>query len=173
MAKMGWSEGKGLGKKENGISKYVSVQKRQLNAGLGMESVEPKFAAGTLKGAGKTSVDVDGHWWSDAFGAALQNINKRSAKTATLEEIFEASGGTRLGMRARREQAGKLRRVEAVDGIKERDDQACLSLQKERDEADATSAPNNLRIKRKSNHHRATSSRERKNRKHHKKTASS
>lgn len=183
MAKMGWSEGKGLGKKENGISKHVSVQKRQLNAGLGMEAAEPKFAARSLKGAGKSSVDVDGHWWSDAFGAALENVNKRSAKTATLDEIFEASGGTRLGMRARREQPGKLRRIEAADGgIKKTNDEAGLA-QKERDEAAAQTAPSpaatgattasKRRTRNKGNHHREASSRERKNRKHNKKRVSS
>ena len=34
MEKYGWSEGKGLGKKEDGIQKYIKVQKREEAAGV-------------------------------------------------------------------------------------------------------------------------------------------
>ncbi|KAJ8605453.1 hypothetical protein CTAYLR_003303 [Chrysophaeum taylorii] len=97
MAAMGWQEGKGLGKKEDGIAKFVGVEKKPDNAGLG--------AAITAKGSAKASFD-EGQWWASAFGDALTKVNKRKAPTPSLDDLFEATGGARLGMRARSDQAG-------------------------------------------------------------------
>lgn len=67
-------------------------------------------------------------WWHDAFSAGLKNvhktkINKKRARkdgenssvsndAPTFEQLFEATGGARLGMRARASQKGKLLRTE-------------------------------------------------------------
>lgn len=105
MAKMGWTEGTGLGKNSDGISTHVSVKKRVESVGLGHDE-----QLGVVKGSGKASFDADGHWWNDAFGDALARVNKKKKKATTLDEIFEKTGGARLGMRARRQQKGKHKR---------------------------------------------------------------
>lgn len=63
MRKMGWSEGKGLGKAENGISSSVTVKRRVEGEGLGVT----KDAAGAIG-------------WSttaDAFGSALSALAEK------------------------------------------------------------------------------------------------
>ncbi|CAN0481025.1 unnamed protein product, partial [Ectocarpus sp. 8 AP-2014] len=40
MAKMGWAEGQGLGKEEQGRSTYVQVKKKDDNSGLGKEKAQ-------------------------------------------------------------------------------------------------------------------------------------
>lgn len=38
MVKMGWSEGKGLGKKQSGMTECLQIKRRQDNQGLGIKS---------------------------------------------------------------------------------------------------------------------------------------
>eukprot|EP01032_Pedospumella_encystans_P002939 gene2939-3456_t len=45
MEKMGWTEGKGLGKTESGISKHITIVKREESSGLGSEAVDARAAA--------------------------------------------------------------------------------------------------------------------------------
>lgn len=56
MKSMGWSEGKGLGLAEDGITKPVKPNVQLDTRGLGF-SVED-------------SIQVNNHWWSDAYNAA-------------------------------------------------------------------------------------------------------
>jgi len=127
MASMGWSEGKGLGKNEQGADKHIEHKKRGDNVGLGADAtVEAQFAAGLHKGSAKAAFGDQG--WVDAFAGALDAMNekkkkkkKKKAKLAKkdssqnfLDECFAATGGARLGMRAQRSGGGKLRRAEAA-----------------------------------------------------------
>ena len=131
MASMGWSEGKGLGKNEQGADKHIEHKKRGDNVGLGADAtVEAQFAAGLHKGSAKAAFGDQG--WVDAFAGALESMNdRRSSKKAKkakkkakpakkdssqnfLDECFAATGGARLGMRAQRSGGGKLRRAEAA-----------------------------------------------------------
>ena len=129
MASMGWSKGKGLGKDEQGIDEHLKARKREENIGLGADaSVEAQFASGMHKGSGKASFDVaGGQWWLDSFAGALDTVREAAGKTTSakkkktdgkkkktnfLDDCFEASGGARLGMRARSQQSGKHRRAE-------------------------------------------------------------
>lgn len=125
MEKMGWKEGQGLGKDETGIVKHIAVKKREENLGLGGDA--PEVSA------------LPEHWWHDAFSANLNAMkskmkDKKSKKDKkdkkdkkgkkdkkdkpvidappTYEELFKATGGARLGMRARADQKGKLKRTE-------------------------------------------------------------
>ena len=62
------------------------------------------------------------HWWHDSFSGALSKMakKKKSKKTKdesappTFDELYAATGGARLGMRARMSQKGKLTRAEKV-----------------------------------------------------------
>ena len=134
MASMGWSEGKGLGKNEQGADKHIEHKKRGDNVGLGADAtVEAQFAAGLHKGSAKAAFGDQG--WVDAFAGALDSMNDRHGSKKTkkkkkkedssqnfLDECFAATGGARLGMRAQRSGGGKLRRAEAVPAKRARDE---------------------------------------------------
>eukprot|EP00752_Nemacystus_decipiens_P007417 g6631.t1 len=119
MAKMGWAEGQGLGKDKQGRSTYVQVKKKDDNAGLGKEKAQQN--------------NVNDQWYFNAFDSALANMggkkkkkkkDKKTKDTAGEEEqseegagcmynkMFKATGGARMGMRARASQNGKLARTE-------------------------------------------------------------
>lgn len=51
LQKMGWSEGKGLGKQEDGMTEHVKVRKRTDQMGLGSSAVEGKNGNTVLLGA--------------------------------------------------------------------------------------------------------------------------
>jgi hypothetical protein len=122
-----------LGKDSTGISKFISITKREDNIGLGSET--------------KVVENVTENWWHDAFSSNLSSfhanlktkiktskqkkskdkikkdkLNNDSSSTIaetiviesapTFDELFKATGGKRLGMRARAEQKGKIRRTE-------------------------------------------------------------
>jgi Pin2-interacting protein X1 len=67
-------------------------------------------------------------WWHDAFDSALKKISKKKkrkrsrdedeepSKPPTFDELFAATGGARLGMRARANQSGKLQRTADLNG---------------------------------------------------------
>jgi Pin2-interacting protein X1 len=126
MEKMGWSEGKGLGKNEDGIAKHIKVAKREDAAGLGTEAVKAE------------AVNASETWWHDDFSHHLKKFGlsktngKKSSKKRNLSvaddseknvegsampsyaELFAATGGARLGMRARAKQPGKHARTEGA-----------------------------------------------------------
>lgn len=114
LEKMGWSEGTGLGKRRDGIKTHIRVKKREEQAGLGTEKAAVQQAA-----AGE-------QWWKDSLGDTLAKIGKKkkgsSKKTSkkrkkeyTDEELFEATGGARFGMRAAPTQKlAKWRRTESM-----------------------------------------------------------
>lgn len=120
MEKMGWTEGKGLGKTESGISTHLTITKRDDSTGLGSEAVEAR------------ANDSTETWWHDGFAANLKLLQKKSkgkkSKSGdskknddgeeqteakpSYDDLFKATGGARLGMRARADQKGKLKRTE-------------------------------------------------------------
>jgi Pin2-interacting protein X1 len=127
MARMGWTEGKGLGANEDGMQKSIKAKKLKDGAGLGEE---------------KRELDEEqDDWWRSAFDKGMERMDKGKSKRSkkekkakkdkkdkkdkkekkekpksgaapTFEELFKATGGARLGMRARAKQTGKLRRTE-------------------------------------------------------------
>eukprot|EP01040_Poterioochromonas_malhamensis_P011274 gene11274-12282_t len=142
MEKMGWKEGQGLGRNEDGIVKHVAIQKREENIGLGHDKLIT------------TTETMNDNWWGKSFAQTLAtftaNIStssdsedeakkkkqkkkekkekkeKRESDEAvdvtssgpvdtspSLEELFLLTGGKMFGMRARREQKGKIRRTES------------------------------------------------------------
>ena len=99
-----------------------------------METVTAQVGAGMLKGSAKASFDSDDNqWWHMGLENALakrkktkkkkkQQQNEGSDEDAAassagappliMDELFRATGGARLGMRARCSQPGKLLRAE-------------------------------------------------------------
>jgi Pin2-interacting protein X1 len=121
MEKMGWTEGKGLGKTESGISKHITIAKREEAAGLGTEKQKADVH------------DASETWWHDAFTVNLKHMKNKHEKKSksgskkrkaeeevsdappSYDDLFKATGGARLGMRARADQKGKLKRTEGLD----------------------------------------------------------
>ncbi len=126
MAKMGWVEGKGLGKSEDGIAKHIEIKKRD-SSGLGSEVVDSA---------------VEENWWHATYSSNLKSLKitsdkKKSKKSKkgkkdkgnsdyiggdfdaapSYEELFKATGGARLGMRSRSDQKGKIMRTENADSL--------------------------------------------------------
>jgi hypothetical protein len=104
LERMGWTEGTGLGKRQNGITTHIKVQQRIEASGLGAEKValvqQQKEAA-------------EGAWWMEAVGQTLAKLGGGGTDPAqrrrhvTDEELFIATGGARFGMRA-----GKTRNLD-------------------------------------------------------------
>ncbi len=143
MAKMGWKEGTGLGKKRDGMVSHIKVKQREENAGLGVEKERTR------------QMGVEGMWWSNNVSDTLlklqqQRVKKEEsskkkkkkkdskksskkekkekkkdsssvlvAKVYTDEELFQATGGARFGMRAQRRAEGKWKRTEGSEDLKE------------------------------------------------------
>eukprot|EP00935_MAST-01C_sp_MAST-1C-sp1_P002093 g2093.t1 len=84
MAKMGWKEGKGLGKDEQGMTNHVKVQKKDDNTGIGAKAAEME--------------SFDDQWWFDVYNTAATKVTgkKTKSRAPTDEELFKACGGRRL-----------------------------------------------------------------------------
>jgi hypothetical protein len=87
---MGWTPGTGLGKRRDGRTSHVQVTKRVDAAGLGSERVAKQVA-----------LQQQDCWWSDSIQDTLAKLSKtKKKKVFTDDELFEATGGKRFGMRA-------------------------------------------------------------------------
>jgi Pin2-interacting protein X1 len=137
MEKMGWTEGQGLGKDGDGIKTHIKIKKREDATGLGAEKIdEPAMGADNWwHDAFSSSAKIFKHAGSSE--KEKKKKEKKEKKTAkkkklinggneddeldnaapTYEELFAATGGARLGMRARADQTGKLKRTEVADSI--------------------------------------------------------
>ena len=94
LEKMGWTEGSGLGKHQDGMKTHIKVKQRAEQAGLGIEK----------KQAEERRKEQEQLWWKDGLADAYAKIStkkkKRKREHYTDEELFEATGGARFGMRA-------------------------------------------------------------------------
>lgn len=129
MEKMGWTEGKGLGKLEDGISKHIVVDMKQDTIGI-ISKEEKKLEI--------NANEEQTEWWKDAFKNNSKKFKKKKDKKdkkdkkskkdkrdkedssslyPSYDELFKATGGARLGMRARMKQVGKIKRTENINII--------------------------------------------------------
>jgi len=132
LEKMGWKEGEGLGKEQKGIKSHIRVKQRAENEGLGQEKV--KIA------------EASNQWWSASLNDTLLKLQlknqqakekkekkskskskkrKKEKKKSEIvmrqytdDELFEATGGARFGMRAQRRAEGKWSRTESGDDLR-------------------------------------------------------
>jgi Pin2-interacting protein X1 len=108
---------------------HIKVTKRAEGLGLGESTLDPAIAQ---------SLNAD-DWWKNSVGDTLAKLagakkktkkekknkdDKKKKKVYTDEELFEATGGARFGMRAQRRQDGKWKRAES--NISEQDEQEAL-----------------------------------------------
>ena len=148
MAKMGWTEGTGLGKKRDGIVSHIKVQKREENTGLGVEKERTR------------QMGVEGMWWSSSVADTLSRLQQKKSKETTIDdkskkknkrdkkvkkskkskeansseaptagkiytedELFVATGGARFGTKGGKRAEGKWQRSESSKELKEWEDQ--------------------------------------------------
>jgi hypothetical protein len=113
---MGWTEGTGLGRRRDGRTRHIQVKQRADGVGLGNTEaqIDPVVAGD--------------QWWKNSVGSTLAKLSaeKKSKKRDkklhyTDEELFQATGGARFGMRAQTQQHGKWKRAES--GISEQDEE--------------------------------------------------
>ena len=115
MKKLGWSEGKGLGKDESGIDTHIKVKKKDEATGLGLDQAVTEQRVASEQ------------WWHDGFSQSLKALSNKKKKKSkkrkhdedddvekqpSYDDLFKATGGARLGMRARASQNGKFLRTE-------------------------------------------------------------
>lgn len=154
MQKMGWKEGSGLGKNEDGNAKHIVIHKREDSVGLGndknstaamlheqwchksfsnkLDSFKAKLAAmcsdddddedkAEKKKKRKDKSKKRSRKERDSEAEIISSDSKKARVTSADEDeginidydaLFKATGGARLGMRARREQKGKIKRTE-------------------------------------------------------------
>jgi len=109
LEKMGWTEGDGLGKRRQGMSKHIKVKKRADEIGLGHV---------------RTELQEQNQWWNDGMSSVLARLSGGTKKTATDEDLYKATNGKRFGMRAQRKQTGKWARTETFSKEAEADARA-------------------------------------------------
>jgi Pin2-interacting protein X1 len=111
LLKMGWSEGDGLGKRRQGMNSHITVKRRVENVGVGHSSL-PTHSQ---------------QWWKDSMGDTLAKLGgkkKTKKRDFTDEDLFEATGGARFGMRAQRKAKAKWARTESQTEEEEREAQS-------------------------------------------------
>ena len=131
MKKMGWTEGKGIGKKEDGIVKHIKVDKKDNNDGLGAVDIDvlnnPQCSiehwAQTFDSVkvnircGSSDEDDDSDSSSDSSDSE-QMVSTTGANATTnsiYNELYIACKGRRIGQRNHGVQRGKWMRSEGTD----------------------------------------------------------
>ena len=140
LEKMGWTEGTGLGKRRDGMKEHIKIKQREDEMGLGREKMK--------------AMEVADVWWKDSVGDTLAKLQKRKSNSTnkndkkekkskkkkksdkkerkrhfTDEELFEATGGARFGMRAQRRAEGKWKRTESGEELLEQEKKARASME--------------------------------------------
>lgn len=146
LEKMGWTEGTGLGKNRTGMKEHVKIKKREDAMGLGREKELAKEVAnvwwkdsvgGTLARLQQQKKDRKKSSNSEKDDKKKRKKDKKkkskkeslsstasAIKTYTDEELFEATGGARFGMRAQRRAEGKWKRTESGTELAELEEKA-------------------------------------------------
>ena len=123
LAKFGWKDGEGLGKDGQGRKEHIRVTKRAEGLGLGASAAEPSEWApppGSAAAAASAKRSRDSDSDSDEEDEREAEVRRRVASSGVIpglsdEDLFAICGGARLGMRARADQGGKLKRMELAD----------------------------------------------------------
>jgi hypothetical protein len=125
LAKFGWQEGKGLGKKEDGMQSHIVVKQRSEYLGLGAVTVAASTAWAppadlpgpppeSLKPKKLKKSKKDGDAAVNGFG--VKPVGSGIIPGLDDSAIFQLCGGARLGRRAHPGlQVGKERRVQDAD----------------------------------------------------------
>lgn len=123
LAMMGWSEGKGLGIKEDGITESVKVTKREENRGLGSD------------------INTSDNWLANtsAFDGILSRLNSRASVKENLAKMQESAPKKTTGVSNKRIRYHKLVKAKTLSNHKAEDISAILVPQKADDDYDVES----------------------------------
>uniref|UniRef100_H2YJL4 G patch domain-containing protein 4 n=1 Tax=Ciona savignyi TaxID=51511 RepID=H2YJL4_CIOSA len=91
MKKHGWTEGKGLGKNEHGMSEPIKVKLKKDTSGVGHDPSE----------------HFTYHWWDDAFKNATNNINIEESESGIIVTAKETSKTTTTRKLCKKTRANK------------------------------------------------------------------
>ena len=150
---MGWKEGTGLGKNSDGIVSHIKVKKREDNVGLGIEKERTRklgvegmwWSANVSETLMRLQVQKqkndekkpkksktgkkDKKDKKDKDKKSKKKSKEITMKIYTDEELFEATGGARFGMRAQRRAEGKWQRTENSENLKEWEEQVKTKIE--------------------------------------------
>ena len=119
LAKFGWKDGQGLGKKEQGMTSHIRAVQRRDGLGLGGETLDAPsaYAVPAVPADAAPPRTKKGKKRKGDGAAAAPSSSGGSGVLPGLsdEELFELCGGARLGMRARAKQDGKQARMAEAD----------------------------------------------------------
>lgn len=122
------------------MKEHIKIKQREDEMGLGREKMK--------------AMEVADVWWKDSVGDTLAKLQKRKSSSTnkddkkekkskkkkksdkkerkrhfTDEELFEATGGARFGMRAQRRAEGKWKRTESGEELLEQEKKARASME--------------------------------------------
>jgi len=146
LEKMGWTEGAGLGKRGDGMKQHVKIKQREDEMGLGREKEMAKeignvwwkdSVGGTLarlqaqKKKKNSDKESKKKRKKDKKKSSKSNKSgeEKAGKIFTDQELFEATGGARFGMRAQRRAEGKWKRTESGTELAELEKKARADLE--------------------------------------------
>jgi len=72
LEKMGWTEGSGLGKRQEGIVKHVSIKQREDEMGLGREKEKTR--------------EMNNLWWTESVGGTLARLQQQQQQQMKLRK---------------------------------------------------------------------------------------
>jgi Pin2-interacting protein X1 len=135
LEKHGWTKGTGLGKKEDGMVSHIRVKKKIDQEGIGFDvsnksqdwnqqwwlnTYKSDIVSKTIGGKAAVSLQSDSESDSDSDSSKSEPKQKSfDSSQPSWEDLFKATGGARLGMRARIDQPGKWNRVSDKDVLKQ------------------------------------------------------
>jgi Pin2-interacting protein X1 len=128
---MGWKEGKGLGKREDGIVDHVKVKRRIDSAGIGIASSVPDGIMG-----GRNGNEVLLSAVSD-FNAMLSKMTAKRASDSVKDDQLSSKNNTKIGNDSELEDEGELQAVEEDEEEKRRRRKMEKKLKRKRLEAEA------------------------------------
>jgi Pin2-interacting protein X1 len=114
MEKMGWSEGKGLGKEEQGMATYVRVKKREEAMGIGVETLKVE--------------EQQNQWWYNAYDKLANKI--KIAMDSDDDDVAAKKAKKKLKKESKKKSKKSKKRARGSDSSSDDDEDAAASENK-------------------------------------------
>jgi len=131
LKKMGWSEGKGLGKQETGIVNPLQMKRREDNLGLGFNEND-KFK-------------WNNNWWENSYNSAIKGLSldfeaSESEPTNDSSDGEEEEGPNKKRLSRRKNRLNYGKKEEEKEEKKEKKEKKPVVLKKKQIESDDSSS---------------------------------